>query len=640
MTSSRASSRLGGLRGARYRSAPVFPAEPEPLAPGLEARMRARLTYLYGVERALRAWPELERLLRTHLAHETDEIRAQRLAFDPRERFSERDVALITYGDLIESPSLKPLDALEELALLLFRDLFSIIHILPFFPYSSDRGFAVISYEEVDQRLGTWEDVTALSSRYRLMFDGVFNHLSSHSRRFQRFLAGDPAYADFFHAFDSAEAITPEQLREITRPRTSPLLTPFETIQGRRWIWTTFSADQVDLNYANPRVLLDVVGILLEYVRRGADLVRLDAVTYLWRELGTSCAHLEQTHALVKLLRDVLDAVAPHVALVTETNVPHADNVTYFGDGGDEAQMIYNFALPPLVLDAFQRQDARALSRWAATIEPPSDETAFFNFLSSHDGIGLMGARGILPEAAIEAMCARAIEHGGFVSYKANGDGSQSPYEINITWFSALNREDGSEPVELQVDRFMASRAISLALRGVPAIYLPSFFGARNDRGAVARDGAPRSINRAAIQVERLYDALADARSIPARIAARMLELLEARVHEPAFHPRGAQRVLELHAQVFALLRTSPDGASRVLCLAHLGNEPLELELPLLALGFERGLARELLPRAAHAPTGGLHELERDPHVLRLAPYAVLWLHQGATRYAPMANAR
>jgi sucrose phosphorylase len=233
----------------------------------------------------------------------------------------------------------------------------------------------------------------------------------------------------------------------VTRPRTTPLLTRFETALGPRWVWTTFGPDQVDLNYRNPEVLLRMLEVMLSYVERGAHLLRMDAVAYLWKEVGTSCVHLPQTHQLVKLFRDVLDEVAPTVAIVTETNVPHRDNISYFGDGRDEAQMVYQFPLAPLVLDAFARGDASRLTAWASSLDSPSERTAFFNFLASHDGIGVVPARDLLSESEIAGLARRVLAHGGQVSDKANPDGSVSPYELNATFFDALSDPaDGAEP--------------------------------------------------------------------------------------------------------------------------------------------------------------------------------------------------
>jgi sucrose phosphorylase len=595
-------------------SSPLFEV-PEEMA----RRMRGRLAVLYGDDRVDDAYRQLERILRVHQAHATPEIVAAEEGFDPRERFTEQDVVLITYGDLIVSDGRTPLQTLADFAEVFFRGVISTVHVLPFFPYSSDRGFSVISFEEVDPQLGTWEDIAELEGSFKLMFDGVFNHVSSKSYWFQQYLAGDPAYHDYFVGFSSREAIDGDRLRLVVRPRTSPLLHEYQTIDGPRWVWTTFSSDQVDLNFKSSGVLLKIVEILLYYVRRGADLIRLDAITYLWSELGTSCAHLAETHEAVKLFRDVLDAVAPHVALISETNVPHADNITYFGDGTDEAQMVYNFALPPLVLHAVQTGDASPLTRWAQTLEPPSDSTAFFNFLDSHDGIGIMGARGFLSDGDVLRMCDRAEAHGGFVSYRSDSDGSDSPYELNITWFSALNRPDASEPISLQVDRFIASRAVALVLRGVPGIYLPSLIGHRNDTEAVFREGSLRSINRSAIEEPRLFRVLENPEGVPARIAGRFVDLLERRVAEPAFHPAAPQRVLDLDPRLFALLRTSRDAGSQILSLINVSADRVEVDVQPDEITWSGGQAHDLVSGDALAiGAGGLK--------VAFEPYQVRWL--------------
>jgi glycosidase len=612
------------FRGMSYRLEPDFERPQLEVPTELADRMRGRLALLYG-EATEPVWRELERLLKVHQAHSTDDIEAAERAFDPATRFSEQDVVLITYGDLILSQGRTPLKTLADCAERLFRGLLTTVHVLPFYPYSSDRGFSVISFEEVDPRLGTWEDVAELEDDFRLMFDGVFNHVSSKSYWFQQFLAGNPEYEDFFTAFTTRNALTDEQLQMIVRPRTTPVLSRFMTINGPRWVWTTFSEDQVDLNFKNPKVLLKIIEIMLFYVRHGADLLRLDAVTYLWDEPGTTGAHLEQTHEVVKLLRDVLDTVAPHVALVTETNVPHADNITYFGDGSDEAQMVYNFALPPLVLHSFHNADATVLSRWAADLDPPSATAAFFNFLDSHDGISVMGARDLLAEGHIRRMCQRVQENGGFVSMKTNSDGTKSPYELNITWFSALNRWSSDEPVQLQVDRFVASRAVALVLRGVPGIYLPSLMGSKNDVEAVFREHSRRSINRTGIDVDRLFATLNDPEATATRIARAYVNLLQVRVNEPAFHPAAPQRVLELDRRLFAVVRTAPDGASRVLCLANVSRDEVEVEVAVGDAGLAPGILKDLV-------TGAFVDAEPGRIELVLAPYGVCWLKGEAER--------
>lgn len=612
------------FRSLEYLPEPNYAQPLTGLTPEIAGRVRRRVAFLYGEERADTVTRHVDRLVRVQDAYATPQIRAAEAAFVPRDRFSEKDAVLITYGDLVVSEGRTPLRTLSDFAFVFFRGLVTTVHVLPFFPSSSDRGFSVMAYEEVDPRLGSWEEIARLGRGFRLMFDGVFNHISARSRRFQRFLAGDPEFERFFRVFSSRQEIDEDHLKLVLRPRTSELLNEFATVEGPRWLWTTFSRDQIDLNFRHPRVLLDVLEILLYYVRRGADLVRLDAVTYIWHELGTSCAHLKQTHEVVKLVRDVLDAAAPHVALVTETNVPHADNVTYFGDGTDEAQLVYNFALPPLVLHAFVTGSAATLSEWAATLVPPSETTAFFNFLDSHDGIGLMGARGILPEAEIVRLCERVRGVGGLVSMRTGEGGVASPYELNVTWWSALNDANPSEDLERQVDRFVAARAIALSLRGVPGIYLLSFFGARNDLEAVQRDAQARSINRSALREEWLFDQFADPTSIPSRTASRFIDLLDRRAAEPAFHPGAPQRVLRLDPRLLAVVRTPRDGrGSPVVAIVEVSGEAVETRLRLDGTGLPEGPLADLVSGEA-VPSG------RGEVVLRLRPYQVVWLRSSA----------
>ncbi len=607
------------FRGLLHRLEPDYRDPPPPVEPEVGERIRRRLAVLYGQRRADPVAREVERLIRVHRAYQTREIVELEARFDPSERFTERDVVLITYGDLIVEDGKRPLEALADFVTTFFRGLVTTLHILPFYPYSSDRGFSVISYEEVDPRLGSWEEIEELEAEFKLMLDGVFNHVSARSYWFQQFLNGDPEYRDWFITFTTRDAVPESYLKLLMRPRTTPVLSRVHTIDGPRWVWTTFSADQVDLNFRNPRVLLKVLEILLYYVRRGADLIRLDAVTYLWHELGTSCAHLRQTHEIVKLFRDVLNAAAPHVGLITETNAPHRDNVAYFGDGTDEAQMVYNFALPPLVLHTLQTGDATALARWAAQLEPPGETTAFFNFLDSHDGIGLLGARGILDDGEIRAMCGRVEAGGGLVSYRDAG-GRPEPYELNVTWFSALNPEGCDDPVEVQVDRFLASRAIALALQGVPGIYLPGLFGTRNDLEAVCREGSRRAINRPALDARRLEAAFADPGSVHSRIAHGYLHLLALRTREAAFHPAAPQRVLrELAPEVFGLVRTARDGGSRVIALVNVTPREVAVRLDAARVGGLGERVRDLVSGGEHRPREGRLEL-------RLGPYRVAWL--------------
>lgn len=528
--------------------------------------IRDHLSFLYGKAAAAIIAPRLERLRHERFSQALSPAKRRRGLW-----LTERDAMLITYGDQVRDPGASPLRTLSDFLAIHVAGAVSGVHLLPFYPYSSDDGFSVIDYYSVDPALGSWDDVCHLGHGFDLMFDAVFNHVSVQSDWFQRFLAGDPAYRDWFVTVEDDP-----DLSQVVRPRALPLLTPFRTAAGEKRVWTTFSADQVDLNLHEPDVLLALLDALLFYVSQGAKFIRLDAIAYLWKQIGTSCIHLPQTHRIIQLMRSMLDEVAPHVMLITETNVPHRDNVSYFGDGTNEARLVYNFALPPLVLHSVGTGSAEALSRWAASLETPSQDVTFFNFLASHDGIGVNPVRGILSENEIDSLVERAAAHGGFVSYKHNADGSKSPYELNINYFDALSDPTSDEPLDVQIARFVVAHAIMLSMPGVPGIYFHSLFGSRGDRAGAEASGISRRVNRQKLSRAELESELADAASLRARVLHALRALLGRRQTSSAFHPSGRHQVLELDPRVFGMWRTSPDGKESVLCLHNVSAEPVE----------------------------------------------------------------
>jgi glycosidase len=465
--------------------------------------------------------------------------------------FTEKDVVLITYGDSFRKEGIKPLAALFAFLDGYLRDVVTTVHILPFFPYSSDDGFSVIDYARVDDALGDWEDIARIHSRFALMFDLVINHISAQSRPFREYLAGNGEYEGYFIEVEPGTDVS-----GVFRPRALPLVSHFER-QGRDvGIWTTFSEDQIDLNFARPEVLLYILEVLLLYLSRGASIIRLDAIAYLWKEIGTTCLHLPQTHMVVKLFRDIFDIVAPHAKILTETNVPHRENISYFGDGRDEAHMVYNFALPPLVAHSIITGDAGTLSMWARTLHLPSDATWFYNFTASHDGIGVLPAQDLLTDEQIERLVELAVRRGGRVGYKSNPDGSKKPYELNISLFDLLSDPGADEPIDIQVGRMIASQAIALTLAGVPALYYHSVIGSRNDYQGVMKTGANRAINREKVRLEKVIAEIGEEGAIRNRVYRGLRDLIRTRRTLPAFHPSAGQSILSLDDRVFAVERT------------------------------------------------------------------------------------
>lgn len=402
-----------------------------------------------------------------------------------------------------------------------------------------------------------------------------------------------------------------------------PLFTPVETPTGTKHVWTTFSTDQIDLNYANPDVLLAIIGVLLTYVEYGAEFIRLDAIAYLWKEIGTKCIHLPQTHRVVQLFRSVFDVVAPELMIITETNVPHKDNVSYFGDGTNEAQLVYQFPLAPLVLHAFATGNAQHLTRWAATLEASTECTTFFNFLASHDGIGVMPALGILSQVEIDHLVERTLAHGGHASYKNNPDGTKSVYELNITFFDAISNPHAAEPHERKIDRFIASQAIMLALAGVPGIYIHSLVGSPNDHAGVDETGRFRSINRQKWQRGEIEALLAEPDNHAAQVLERYARLLRVRAAEPAFNPITPQVVVEGNAALFVVARG--EIGQQVVCVHNVSDDVQSLALPATIWGTTATSLRDLVS----GDSIELGQLPRDPAgtlQLEIQPYQVLWL--------------
>ncbi|WP_338533804.1 sugar phosphorylase [Leclercia adecarboxylata] len=480
--------------------------------------------------------------------------------------WDEKDIVLITYADQFSAPGEKALPVFTRFYNEWLSRSFSHVHLLPFYPWSSDDGFSVIDYHEVAPETGSWRDVAELKKSASLMFDFVCNHMSAKSKWFENYINQAPGYEDFFISVD------PEtDLSAVTRPRALPLLTPFTLHDGSvRHLWTTFSEDQIDLNFASPEVLIAMVDVLLHYLMEGARYIRLDAVGFMWKIPGTNCIHLEQTHRLIQLFRAITDRVAPGTVLITETNVPHKDNISYFGDGENEAQMVYQFSLPPLVLHAVHCQDVRALCQWASSLKLPSMKTTWFNFLASHDGIGLNPLRGILPESEILSLVEKLHQEGALVNWKNNPDGTRSPYEINVTYLDALSAKE-SEDNE-RIARFILAHAVLLSFPGVPAVYIQSILGSRNDYDGVERLGYNRAINRKKYRAGEIDAELEDNKSLRHSIYHRLTQLIAIRRTEKAFHP-DSQTIFETSGtHVLKIIRTADNG-ERITALFNFSNQ-------------------------------------------------------------------
>jgi glycosidase len=516
--------------------------------------------------------------------------------------FSQEDVVLITYGDSLKKDGEAPLATLHAFANKYLKGAVSNIHFLPFFPYSSDDGFSVMDFFEIDPKLGTWNEVTAIGQDFELMFDYVVNHFSSKGQWFQNYLDDKDGFEEFAIDVDPAT-----DLSMVTRPRSLPLLSAYTKKDGQTvHLWTTFSADQIDFNFKSLNVLEKMIDVLLFYADQGATILRLDAIAYLWKQLGTNCIHLSQTHDMVKLFRAVLDLVAPDVIILTETNVPHAENISYFGDGRDEAQMVYNFTLPPLLFYSFAKEDATVLSNWAKGLYLESETNTFFNFTASHDGIGVRPLEGILDPAELDRLIEIVKANEGQVSYKKNPDGSESPYELNITYVDAILADKTSN----RADKFLASQSIQYALPGVPATYIHSLLGSRNWVDGVKQTGRARTVNREKLQVEKLIAELNDPVSFRSKIFFPYLNLIKTRKKQSAFHPKAGFEILHIDPKVFGIKRFSQN--QTIFALTNISSETISVSLS--------GTA------STDRLTDLLSEEKYNVDSINLRPYQCVWL--------------
>ncbi|MDA8903524.1 sugar phosphorylase [Porticoccaceae bacterium] len=486
--------------------------------------------------------------------------------------WDQTDSLVIAYGDSVLAEGEKPLQTLNRFLDKYLRSSISGVHILPFYPFTSDDGFSVLDYSSVNESLGDWSHINTIASNYSLMADLVVNHCSARSPWFENFKQGrDPGHNFFYTA-------SPEDdLSAVVRPRTNDLLREVETSTGTQYVWCTFSHDQVDLNFRNPEVLKQFVSIIKQYLDNGVGIFRLDAIAFLWKELGTDCLNLPQTHEMVRLFRTLIEQAQHDAIIITETNIPNRENLSYFGNA-DEAHSVYNFSLPPLLVNSLVTGNCVYLKQWMMSMPPARNGTTYFNFVASHDGIGLRPAEGLLSDTEINTLVTTMQGFGGHVSWRALDHGGSKPYEINISLFDALQGTvQGADDLGLQ--RFICAHAIMLALEGIPAIYIHSLVGTRNDHQRVENSGHNRAINRHQWDYQQLETKLADQDSSHHQVYNQLKQLLKIRRHQTAFHPNATQFTLHLGDQLFGFWRQSLHRQQSIFCISNISSQVQHLSL-------------------------------------------------------------
>lgn len=519
---------------------------------------------------------------------------------------SEQDLFLITYADQFSDHKILPLEAHTKFYKTYLEDIINSVHFLPFFPASSDGGFSVIDYKKVDSKIGNWDQVNNFCENP--MFDSVFNHISAESNWFKEWLKCNSKYEDYFIHFSKDEYDSKdfqEKLNMVTRPRTSPLLTPFTRQDGSvRYVWTTFSADQIDLNFSNPEVLVEIIDFMLFYFEQGATTLRIDAIPFYWKEIGTNSMHHEKTHAIVKLFRAIANEINPNYILITESNVPHQENISYWGENDDEANLVYNFTLAPLLIDGFYQQSAKYLHNWSKDLKTPKSNT-FFNITATHDGIGIRPAEGILTSEQIDHLATKCKERGGFVGLRTVNE-MQRPYELNISWSSALY--DPMESLEDNVQKLVSSQLIMASLPGVPAFYIHSFLATLNNNGGVEKSKVWRDINRKRFSLSEVTQKLTQD-GLTKSVYRELTRCLTIRKKYQAFHPYAAKEDVDLHPQIWSFFRTNYD--ERILTLLNLSSKSIKIDL------------EEKIKISSYED---LLNTQEGQKIVNLKPYEIKWL--------------
>ncbi|MFD2165498.1 sugar phosphorylase [Thalassotalea euphylliae] len=523
--------------------------------------------------------------------------------------WSEQDVIMITYGDSLLKQNEKPLQTLHHFSENYLQDHINSIHILPFFPYSSDDGFSVIDYSSVNESLGDWQDINRIADAKKLMADLVINHCSSRSLWFENFIKGEGQGHDYFFTAEPED-----DLSQVVRPRTSPLLRKTGTADGEKYVWCTFSHDQVDLDFRNPEVLSQFVKILRQYLDNGVRIFRMDAVAFLWKIVGSSSINLPQTHEVVRLLRTLIEHAQPDAVIITETNIPNTQNLTYFGNA-NEAHCIYNFSLPPLLINTLITGNCLYLKRWLMSMPPAQDGTTYFNFIASHDGIGLRPAEGLLSDQEISTLINTMKSFGGAISWRTSETGEQKAYEMNISLFDALQGTTNG-PDKWGMPRFICAHTIMLALEGIPGIYIHSLLGTRNDYEKLKNTHHNRAINRHRWDYTALQEKLADASNPHAIVLEQMLALIDKRTAQKAFHPNATQFTLHLGLNLFGFWRQSQDRRQSIFCVSNITDQ--EIELPISELNL-------IITESWYDLIIGI-EITDLTQALLLSPYQSVWI--------------
>ena len=480
---------------------------------------------------------------------------------------SEKTSLVISYGDNIYSSQSSSMKIFQKFFQKNLEKLFDTIHFLPFYPSSSDSGFAVKDHYQIDKKIGNWSDLKKISKSKKIMADVVINHASARGLWFKNFLKRKKPGKDYFLTVNSKFNTS-----KVVRPRDHKLLKKIKIFEKNDYLWRTFSPDQIDLNFKNPSVLLRFIKIIIYLINNGVTIFRLDAIAYLWKQNGTKCINLSQTHEIIKLLRVVTSLLNVQTLIITETNLPEKENLSYFGKN-NEANWVYNFSLPPLLIHAFLFENSSYLNQWSRKLPSTKYGNCYLNFIASHDGIGIRPTEGILNEKTLSSFLKRLKKNGSKFSYRKVQNKSKKVYEANITVFDALRKSDFDPKGLFFLERYVSAHAIMISFEGIPAVYLNSLFGKSNDEAKYIITGNNRDVNRYKWNFNNITTKLRDKKSKQSIFYRNIGALLEIKRKQKAFHPNASRININLGPKIFCFKRISKDKKQSIICMTNLSSK-------------------------------------------------------------------
>ena len=557
-----------------------------------ELRLSLRKIYPEHSEEEINSvWSQLLQILDPyHVNRDTSELGNESI-------WDSSSVVLITYPDAIYRKDESTLKTLAEFIKNRLGGLSSVIHVLPFLPSTSDGGFSVSNHEKIEENFGDWNDLKNLAITHKVMADLVLNHVSASHPWVHQFLKTEEPGSSYI--------VAPSQIdiwEEVIRPRNSSLFTNVKTDKGFKNVWTTFGPDQIDVDWRNPYVFIEFLKLLVRYINNGSEWIRLDAIAFIWKEPHTTCLHLDPVHLIVKLLNKCLKIIKPSAVLITETNVPEDENLSYLTDG-DEANLAYT-------------GQTDLLNHWLSNWNELPTCTSLLNFTSSHDGIGLRALEGIMENNRVHNLLVESEKRGGLVSHRRMSNGKDQPYELNISWWSAMSHI-GSDITLLQFERFLLSQVFTLSLKGVPAFYLPSILASPNDLDTFRKTGQRRDLNREKFEANKLIDLLKNFDSPASKNISYLSHIVKVRSRLRAFHPEACMKCISTDIDNCIIFQRG-SGEDRVYVICNMSEKCLNIkllnELDLLELDSTKCLIDNI--------TGSILNVDK----FQLNPYQVVWV--------------